>query len=45
MTRSHELDDLSANKQLLLETAKELLAKETLSEDELRPYAARLAHV
>jgi cell division protease FtsH len=36
---------LAANKQLLLESAKELLAKETLSEDELRPFAARLAHV
>jgi hypothetical protein len=29
---------------LLLESAEELLAKETLSEDELRPFAARLAH-
>jgi cell division protease FtsH len=36
---------LAANKLLLLETAKELLTKETLSEDELRPFAARLAHV
>jgi cell division protease FtsH len=36
---------LAANKGLLLETAAELLTKETLSEDELRPFAARLAHV
>ena len=36
---------LGANKPLLLETAADLLAKETLSEDELRPYAARLVHV
>ncbi len=35
---------LAANKSLLLESAEELLAKETLSEDELRPFAARLAH-
>src|ERR1700722_12042323 len=33
---------LSANKPLLLETARALLGKETLSEDELRPFAARL---
>jgi cell division protease FtsH len=33
---------LSANKPVLLESAGELLSKETLSEDELRPYAARL---
>jgi cell division protease FtsH len=33
---------LAANKPLLLESASELLAKETLSEDELRPFAARL---
>jgi cell division protease FtsH len=33
---------LGANKALLLETARELLAKETLSEEELRPFAARL---
>jgi cell division protease FtsH len=33
---------LSANKALLLESAKELLAHETLSEDELQPFAARL---
>jgi cell division protease FtsH len=33
---------LAANKSLLLETASELLAKETLSEDDLKPYAARL---
>ena len=33
---------LTANKPLLLETAAALLAHETLSEDELRPYAARL---
>jgi cell division protease FtsH len=33
---------LAANKSLLLESAEELLAKETLSEDELRPFAARL---
>jgi cell division protease FtsH len=33
---------LSANKTLLLETAHVLLGKETLSEDELRPFAARL---
>jgi len=33
---------LEANKPLLLETAQALLAKETLSEDELRPFAARL---
>ncbi len=33
---------LAANKALLLESAAELLAKETLSEDELRPFAARL---
>jgi cell division protease FtsH len=36
---------LAANKSLLLESADELLAKETLSEDELRPFAARLAHL
>jgi cell division protease FtsH len=36
---------LAANKGLLLETAAELLTKETLSEDELRPFAARLVHV
>jgi cell division protease FtsH len=33
---------LSANKPLLLETAQALLAHETLSEDDLRPFAARL---
>src|ERR1700704_4494822 len=31
---------LAANKPLLLESATELLAKETLSEDELKPFAA-----
>jgi cell division protease FtsH len=36
---------LAANKSLLLESADELLVKETLSEDELRPFAARLAHL
>lgn len=36
---------LAANKSLLLESASELLAKETLSEDDLRPFAARLVHV
>jgi cell division protease FtsH len=36
---------LSANKNLLLDSAAELLAKETLSEDELRPFAARLVRV
>jgi cell division protease FtsH len=35
---------LAANKPLLLETAAVLLAKETLSEDELKPFAARLVH-
>jgi cell division protease FtsH len=34
---------LAANKSLLLESADALLAKETLSEDELKPFAARLA--
>jgi len=33
---------LNTNRPLLLESAQELLAKETLSEDELRPFAARL---
>jgi cell division protease FtsH len=33
---------LAANKGLLLESAAELLAKETLSEEELRPFATRL---
>jgi cell division protease FtsH len=33
---------LAANKALLLESARELLAHETLSEDELKPFAARL---
>jgi cell division protease FtsH len=36
---------LAANKALLVESAHELLAKETLSEDELRPFAARLVGV
>jgi cell division protease FtsH len=36
---------LAANKSLLLESAEALLTKETLSEDELRPFAARLAHL
>ena len=36
---------LDANKSLLRETAQALLAHETLSEDELRPYAARLVSV
>jgi cell division protease FtsH len=36
---------LAANKSVLLESADELLAKETLSEDELKPFAARLAHL
>ena len=35
---------LAANRTLLLDSATELLAKETLSEDELRPFAARLVH-
>jgi cell division protease FtsH len=33
---------LATNKDLLLESAAALLVKETLSEDELRPFAARL---
>jgi cell division protease FtsH len=36
---------LDANKPLLLETATELLAKEALSEEELKPFAARLVRV
>jgi cell division protease FtsH len=36
---------LAANKPLLLEAAAKLLTTETLSEDELRPYAIRLVHV
>jgi cell division protease FtsH len=36
---------LAANKSLLLESADALLAKETLSEDELKPFAARLARL
>jgi cell division protease FtsH len=36
---------LDANKPLLLETATELLAKESLSEEELKPFAARLVGV
>jgi cell division protease FtsH len=42
-TRAQKI--LDANKPLLLETATELLAKETLSEDELKPFAARLVRV
>jgi cell division protease FtsH len=36
---------LAANKALLIESATVLLAKETLSEDELKPFAARLVRV
>ena len=40
-TRARQI--LIANKPLLLESAQALLAHETLSEDDLRPFAARLA--